>query len=450
MIKKATGLFIILFFIVYTSCEKAIVVYPGNNQDLEPLPPDGSISWIIPANDDNIGQLDEHSSNISIGTLNAEDPNPDDEFSYELTNFSQYFQIIENSEGEIALQVKSDINFESDQIPASKQFDLIIQVEDDSFEKLSNNFTIRIKIVDVNETPLWKTLPNTVADIGVPYSATMSWGDTDVGQDTPELSWNDEKPSWLEIEVNEQEMSAELSGIPTGSGVPVFTVTISDGDLEVQEEISITVRANSAPSFNNVTSLPTTIKVGCWDDNDQLLNLSWYDPDNYNLSSDNQDIVTLDVSENLNWMGVNTTTGEVYCISAPTNNDAGNSTILLSLTDDRPISPQSFEYEHSLSVVANDAPGFTNLNSFPDGMNANDTLNFDLEWVDPNEDLTLFNLQVGSYYADQLSWFNIDQSGNVEIIPGSNHNGEYELKFYISDECYSTEEQKTFTIENNY
>ena len=120
-----------------------------------------------------------------------------------------------------------------------------------------------------------------------------------------------------------------------------------------------------------------------------MLNLNWYDPDNYNLSSDNQDIVTFDVSENLNWMGVNTTTGEVYCISAPTNNDAGNSTILLSLTDDRPISPQSFEYEHNLSVVANDAPGFTNLNSFPDGMNANDTLNFDLEWVDPNEDLTL-------------------------------------------------------------
>ena len=47
--------------------------------------------------------------------------------------------------------------------------------------------------MDQNETPLWKTLPNTVADIGIPYSATMSWGDTDVGQDTPELSWNDEK-----------------------------------------------------------------------------------------------------------------------------------------------------------------------------------------------------------------------------------------------------------------
>ena len=158
MIKKATGPFIILFFIVYTSCEKAIVVYPGNNQDLTPLPPDGSISWIIPANDENIGQLDEHSSNISIGTLNAEDPNPDDEFSYELTNFSQYFQIIENSEGEIALQVKSDINFESDQIPASKQFDLIIQVEDDSFEKLSNDFTIRIKIVDLNDNSLQNIL----------------------------------------------------------------------------------------------------------------------------------------------------------------------------------------------------------------------------------------------------------------------------------------------------
>ena len=26
----------------------------------------------------------------------------------------------------------------------------------------------------------------------------------------------------------------------------------------------------------------------------------------------------------------------------------------------------------------------------------------------------------------------------------------FSIKFYISDECYTTEEQKTFTIENNY
>ena len=84
-------------------------------------------------------------------------------------------------------------------------------------------------------------------------------------------------------------------------------------------------------------------------------------------------------------------------------------------------------------------------------MDSGDTLSFDIDWVDPNEDQTTFNLTVGigsnTYSTSQLSWISIDQSGLVTVIPGSNNNGDKTFTFSVSDECFTTQEQKSFTIQ---
>ena len=84
-------------------------------------------------------------------------------------------------------------------------------------------------------------------------------------------------------------------------------------------------------------------------------------------------------------------------------------------------------------------------------MNSGDTLSFDIDWVDPNEDQTTFDLLVGigsnTYSTSQLSWISIDQSGLVTVIPGSNNNGDKTFTFSVSDECFTTQEQKSFTIQ---
>ena len=84
-------------------------------------------------------------------------------------------------------------------------------------------------------------------------------------------------------------------------------------------------------------------------------------------------------------------------------------------------------------------------------MNSGDTLSFDIDWVDPNEDQTTFNLTVGigsnTYSTSQLSWISIDQSGLVTVIPGSNNSGDKTFTFSVSDECFTTQEQKSFTIQ---
>ena len=84
--KKIFTTTLIFSFILFNSCEDVNVALPGNTQDLDPKPPKGAIDWSIATEtvgDEDVGQLQENSAaGITIGTLSATDPNPDDEFTY--------------------------------------------------------------------------------------------------------------------------------------------------------------------------------------------------------------------------------------------------------------------------------------------------------------------------------------------------------------------------------
>ena len=460
MIKNATGLFIALLFIVYTSCEKAIVVYPGNNQDLTPLPPSGGISWAIPASDDDIGQLEEHTAvEITIGTLNAEDPNPDDEFSYELTNFNDYFQIVE-TEGVAILEVKDDINYESDQIPGSKQFDLILRVTDDSIEPQADDFTISIQITDKNEPPLWGSIPSIIADIGVLEESTISWSDTDVGEDTPVLTWNDEKPSWLDIDVNEGGMTADLTGTPTESGSPTFTMTISDGEFDVPTELDIVVRPNTAPEFVSNTGYDNfpvgsvySFRVGCELESPYPI-LHFYakdlDNDSFNNSTDN---VNITVDEQIQWLAYDVIEDQpnasvkLRCNTTPTNEDASNGTqeITFTLEDDRSGYVEYRNYTLSVTVIENFEPEFLYTNNLPSSIPAGEQTTWEIEYNDQDEDALDFTFSAPN-------WVSFDaESRTFTANPGTNASGnsydiEYELH-EVNDGCYSTTFTHSLTIE---
>ena len=59
---------------------------PGNTQDLDPKPPTGDIVWAITVDTDGRGLEENSAAGITIGTLNATDPNPDDEFTYAISS----------------------------------------------------------------------------------------------------------------------------------------------------------------------------------------------------------------------------------------------------------------------------------------------------------------------------------------------------------------------------
>ncbi|MFL3006001.1 MAG: Ig-like domain-containing protein [Candidatus Neomarinimicrobiota bacterium] len=436
----------LLIFLLFFSCSKL--------EDIsDPSAPDGEIEWIIGVSDDGKGQLPENSaSNLSIGVLNATDPNPYDEVSYILDKQAidgqdvNFFKIVvEDSTGIANLKTNdNEINFEA--IGGSKEVELTIKATDDSPAIQSSDFLVTVQILDVNETPYYTNINEVVryADENIEYNFNrVEWTDTDEGQN-PTLTHSG--PGWLNIS-----SEGQMTGTPQTSdiGNNSFVLTISDGAIDVQEEVNIEVRENLAPVFSNISSIPQTITVGCWNVNQELVDLSWYDPNNTTSYFTGNDIISFSVVENIGWMNWSED-GKLFCYSAPENSDGGMSTVTIMLEDNRPNSSKSTEYQFDLTVIANDAPVFSNLSSFPSEMNSGDTLSFDIDWVDPNEDQTTFDLLVGigsnTYSTSQLSWISIDQSGLVIVIPGSNNNGDKTFTFSVSDGCYTTTESKPFTI----
>lgn len=442
----------IISLLIITSCEDVEVAYPGNNQTTTAVSPNGTAEWLINFND-GIGELPENSAaGLDIATLNAEDGNPDDEFSYTIASqkidetVSNYFSI-ETEEGGVSKLVLSNgsINYES--LSGSKKVDLVIKVEDDSPDLLTGNFSLSVAIVNVNESPYYSNLSSITpyADEYVEYSFNkLNWSDIDEG-DNPSLT--DNGPSWLDI-------SSEglFQGTPSSSdvGINSYLLTINDGEISVDEEVNIEVRPNIAPVFDNAPSA-LTIKVGCYDANDNIVDVNWRDPNNSSAFFAGNDLVTFEIEENVSWLGVDEQ-GLFYCISAPSNSDAAVSTINMTLTDDRPSNSLSTDASFDLEVLVNDAPSFTNLSDFPSAMDADSTEVFQLEWSDPNQDQVSFELKFNNgdnqFSHTQLSWVELDNSGNITLEPQSGNAGEWSIEFIISDDCYEVSEEKTFTIRN--
>ena len=458
---RNTIFFALLLALIFNGCEKTVVAYPGNTQDLTAVAPKGTIVWDeenVPSDAEGNRMLEENSPvGLTIGALVATDDNPDDEFTFAISSQDMdgtsvnYFVLTTDSSGTDLELSNGNINYET--LSGSKMVKVQILVEDDSPAKKTGTFDFEISIVNMNETPIFTNLNQIIryADEYIDYvSPRIEWTDTDEG-DNPILTYSN-LPGWLNIDA-EGNIGSITNNPPQSSDVGnhEFLVTITDpGNISVQEEINIEVRENLAPLFINTSSIPQTITVGCWSVNQELIDLSWNDPNNGTQNFAGNDIVSFTVEENVEWMNWDDD-GTLFCYTAPENSNEGTSLVTLRLEDNRPNAQKTTEYQFDLTVVANDAPDFSNLGSFPSQMDSGDTLSFNVDWVDPNEDQTVFNLAVtigsNTYSTTQLSWISIDQTGLVTVIPGLNNTGEKTFTFSVSDECFTTQEQKSFTIQ---
>jgi hypothetical protein len=333
----------------------------------------------------------------------------------------------------------NSINYEA--LSGSKEIDLIIAVTDDSPEPQTSDFSFKIEVTNVNESPYFSNLNSITPYADVEGGAEfdkVEWSDIDEGQNP---TFTSQGPGWLTIS-NEGQMSG--TPVVNNIGINSFTLTITDGEISVQEEVNIEIRENSAPVFSNTNSIPTLIRVGCYDDNDNLVDINWYDPNNNSPHFAGNDIVTFshEGTESIEWLNFdNEENGILFCVRAPENGDAGTSTIDLTLGDNRPNVPLTTEYSFELTLSANDAPEYANLSSFPETVAAGDTLIFDVNWQDPQED------QINFIVTESLSWFTWEGSGNIVAVPDSNDIGDYNLIFRISDGCYEVSAERTLTVQ---
>lgn len=451
---KVKYLFIFVLYAFIPSCEDVEIAYPGNNQSTKAVAPSGTADWLI-SEVDGAGQLDENSgAGVAVATLNAEDENPDDEFTYSITSQTidntsgSYFRIDKEEEGDFKLVLNNgSINYES--LSGSKEVQLVISVEDDSPDKLISNFSLRVEIINVNESPYFINLSSITpyADEYVEFSpGNLIWDDIDEG-DNPTL--NTQGPGWLNIS-NE----GLFSGAPSSSdvGVNSFVLTISDDDnppISVSEEVNIEVRENVAPVFINAPS-SLSIKVGCWDANESILDLNWSDPNNSAPNFTGNDLVTFSFDENISWLNISDD-GNMFCVNAPQNSDAAVSEIEITIEDNRPNNSKSSTETFDVTVIANDAPSYTNLDSFAEEIETDSVYVFPLQWSDPNDDQLTFNLifAIGDNqfeWTQLQSWVDLSSSGVITISPTPSNVGDYTLSFIVADDCYQVTEEKSFTI----
>ena len=436
---------------LFLSCEDVKLAYPGNNQSTSSAAPVGDKIWKISSSSDDRGQLIENSaSGVTIATLTATDKNPDDEFTYDIATqlidgtSSPYFGIVsEQGEETQLVLVNGNVNYEA--LSGSKRVVLTISVTDDSPEKQKSTFDIEVDIINENESPYFANI-NSIpqyADEHVEYSFNkINWSDIDEG-DNPTLS--SEGPNWLEISDE-----GLLTGTPVGSdvGINSFIFSISDDEINVDEEKNIEVRSNVAPLFQNAPSSMSII-VGCYDANESIFDLNWSDPNNSTPNFGGNDLVSFTVNENINWLNVDEE-GRFFCVDAPTNNDAATSLVELSVVDNRPVNPLTTDVSFYLTVIENEAPNFTNISDFASEISVDETYEFSLSYDDPNEDqVTMgltFSIGGNDFSSVQLPWANLDNSGNIILTPTSGNTGDYIVSFIISDDCYTVTESQSFTI----
>ncbi|SVD46667.1 uncharacterized protein METZ01_LOCUS399521, partial [marine metagenome] len=155
---KFTSLLLYLFVL---SCEDVELALPGNTQGLDPVAPSGAIVWAIDADENGEkGYLEENSaSGKTIGTLNATDGNPDDVFTYsiksqKIDNSGVNYFILTADSGNVNLVLNNgNLNYEA--LTGSREIIVSITVTDDSPDNMTEDFSIKVEVINVNETPIF-------------------------------------------------------------------------------------------------------------------------------------------------------------------------------------------------------------------------------------------------------------------------------------------------------
>ena len=111
-----------------------------------------------------------------------------------------------------------------------------------------------------------------------------------------------------------------------------------------------------------MNQIPSTIRVGCYDDNQSIVDLNWRDPDNSLSQFQGNDLVSFshEGTESFDWLNINEN-GLIFCVTKPENSDAGDVPIRVSVSDNRPNASKTTDFDFTLELMANDPPEFINL-----------------------------------------------------------------------------------------
>ena len=412
---KFTSLLLYLFVL---SCEDVELALPGNNQDLSPSAPEGTVEWnstSVTSMDQNRAQIIEEISG-TLGVLKAVDENPDDEFCFKITSqtIGNHFLLVGSDNdyceenyygGEVKLELNNKPSYEA--LDATRTIEIDIDVMDDSRTKNKTSFKVEVKVTNVNEPPSFINTYQFMSQIGnegIPYEYLFEYDDEDLG-DSWTLSSSD-LPTWLSISGN------NITGAPPEIESDKdfsFSVTVTDAGnqgvpLAATQAFNIGVSNNQMPEFVNQNfdfsweeELDITYTINVNDQSVDLDNLTVSlnpDPEVYNL-----DLIKI---YNTRWE-----------LSGIFPNSYVNNTIPfeLTLSDNRDISTGVTTETLQITVDPNDAPVFTNTDNIIQSIHHGCQYYYDVNWNDPDGDGVTF------VWDESIAWLNVNSSGQLSGTP---------------------------------
>ena len=253
-----------VIIIMVNRCEDVELALPGNNQDLSPSAPEGTVEWnstSVTSMDQNRAQIIEEISG-TLGVLNAVDENPDDEFCFKITSqtIGNHFLLVGSDNdyceenyygGEVKLELNNKPSYEA--LDATRTIEIDIDVMDDSRPtKNKTSFKAYVEVTNENEPPSFRNTYQFLSQIGnegIPYEYLFEYDDEDLG-DIWTLSSSD-LPTWLSISGN------NITGAPPEIESDKdfsFSVTVTDagnqGDpMSSTNSFKIDVSNNQMPEF---------------------------------------------------------------------------------------------------------------------------------------------------------------------------------------------------------
>lgn len=221
--------------------------------------------------------------------------------------------------------------------------DVSVTVRDEVGASQTQNFSITV--INVNEPPVFLSVPPTAATENVEYVYRIRTTDPD-----PDDSWNInavELPDWLVLSAIEKGV-AEIRGTPTNEhvGTHEIRIDVTDrGGLSSTQEFSIEVEnVNDLPEF---TSEPVTIAVVG----------ETYTYQIFAVDDDLNDILQIEAVEAPAWLSFGDHgDGEAVLTGTPGDGDMGSHQVVLRVSDD-----QGGTNMQEFSIRVNGPPVVSNL-----------------------------------------------------------------------------------------
>ncbi|MCF7811230.1 tandem-95 repeat protein, partial [bacterium] len=310
----------------------------------------------------------------------------------------------------------------------SGEYGLTLTVSDAEFDVAEE---VAINVVHVNRTPVWAYIPESVEIDEVEVSEfTVEASDPD-GDDLTIQASSDDLPEGWEFTDNNNG-TGDFSWTPTydDAGEYTLTVTVSDDQFDVSEDIVVTVNhVNRTPAWE---SAPGSVET---DENQALeFTVTASDPDNDNLAFNAS-------SENLpdGWEFTDNEDGSGDFSWTPDYDDAGEYSLVLVLSDGE------FQLQRTITITVNDvnrAPVWTLIPEIEEVDEAAELI-FNVEAEDPDGDDVII---VAS--SDDLpdTWEFTDNengTGSFTWTPGYNDSGEYTVTFSVTDFSFNVAQDVT-------